>query len=58
MCWGDFTEAAAEFEKGRELDPLSLIINTGTGWTLYFSRQYEQAVESLRKTLEIDANFV
>jgi serine/threonine protein kinase/tetratricopeptide (TPR) repeat protein len=54
---GRFTEAAAEFEKGRELDPLSLIINTSAGWTLYFSRQYEQAVESLRKTLEIDAHF-
>jgi serine/threonine protein kinase/tetratricopeptide (TPR) repeat protein len=55
---GRFAQAVAEFEKGAELDPLSLIINTGVGWTLYFSRQYEQAVESLRKTLEIDANFV
>jgi len=55
---GRFTEAAGQFEKACELDPLSLIINNSAGWTLYFSRQYEQAVESLRKTLEIDAHFV
>ena len=55
---GEFAGSAAAFEKGRELDPLSLIINTGVGWALYFARQYEEAIGSLRRTLEIDANFV
>ena len=55
---GKFTEAVAEFEKGRELDPLSMIINTGPGWTLYFARRYEEALEYLRKALEIDNQFV
>lgn len=55
---GRFTEAIAEFERGREIDPLSLIIKTSVGWTLYFARQYEKAVQSLHKTLEIDAQFV
>jgi eukaryotic-like serine/threonine-protein kinase len=55
---GRFTEAVAEFEKGRELDPLSMIINTGPGWTLYFARRYEEAAEYLRKALEIDNQFV
>ena len=55
---GDFAGSVAAFEKGRELDPLSLIINTGVGWALYFARQYEKAADSLRRTLEIDANFV
>jgi eukaryotic-like serine/threonine-protein kinase len=55
---GKFTEAMAEFEKGRELDPLSMIINTGLGWTLYFARRYEEALEYLRKALEIDNQFV
>jgi TolB-like protein/Tfp pilus assembly protein PilF len=54
---GRLGEAAEQFEKGREIDPLSLIINTSVGWTFYFSRQYEHAVESLRKTMEIDAHF-
>ena len=55
---GRFPEATAQFEKACDLDPLSLIRNTGIGWTLYFSRQYDAAVEALRKTLEIDAHFV
>jgi serine/threonine protein kinase/tetratricopeptide (TPR) repeat protein len=55
---GRFTEATSEFEKACELDPLSLISNTGIGWTLYFSGAYDGAVEALRKTLEIDAHFV
>jgi eukaryotic-like serine/threonine-protein kinase len=55
---GQFAEAMEQFEKGCELDPLSLILNTSLGWTLYFSREYERAVESLQKTLEIDGNFV
>lgn len=53
-----FAEAIAEFDKACELDPLSLIMNTGAGWTLYFARRYEEALESLRKTLQIDAHFV
>jgi eukaryotic-like serine/threonine-protein kinase len=55
---GKFTEALAEFEKGRELDPLSMIINTGLGWTRYFARRYEEALEYLRRALEIDNQFV
>ncbi|HXM59759.1 MAG TPA: protein kinase [Terriglobales bacterium] len=55
---GRFTEALAQFENACELDPLSLISNTGIGWTLYFSGAYDGAVEALRKTLEIDAHFV
>jgi serine/threonine protein kinase/Tfp pilus assembly protein PilF len=55
---GRFKESRAEFEKACELDPLSLISNTGIGWTLYFAREYEAALVALRKTLEIDAHFV
>ncbi|MGO9589928.1 MAG: protein kinase domain-containing protein [Candidatus Acidiferrales bacterium] len=55
---GRFAEAAAEFEKARELDPLSSIINSSIGWNLYFSRQYEEAEQAFQKTLEIDAQFV
>jgi tetratricopeptide (TPR) repeat protein len=55
---GRFAEALAQFQNAIELDPLSLINNTGIGWTLYFSRQYEAALEALRKTLDIDSQFV
>jgi hypothetical protein len=29
-----------EMQRARELDPLSLIINTEVGWMLYFGRHY------------------
>jgi len=32
-------------------------INSNAGRTLYFARQYEQAIEQLRKTLDMDPNF-
>jgi tetratricopeptide (TPR) repeat protein len=41
-----------------ELDPLSLINNWALGDTLYHARQYDQAIEQERKTLEVDPNFV
>ena len=46
-----------ETRKAQELDPLSLIINTTLGWQLYLARRNDQAVEQLRKVLDIDAKF-
>ena len=54
---GRFEEQTAEILHAEELDPLSLIINTDVGWGLYYARQYDQAIEQLRRTLELDANF-
>lgn len=54
---GRFNEALLEMAKARNLDPLSLPINTGIGHILYQSRQYDQAIEQCRKALEIDATF-
>ncbi len=54
---GRMTEALAEIKRAQELDPLSLGINSGVGWVLYFARQYNQSIEQLRKTLEMDPNF-
>jgi Tfp pilus assembly protein PilF len=52
-----FEEQLAEILHAEELDPLSLIINTDIGWGLYHARAYDQAVEQLRRTLELDSNF-
>jgi len=54
---GRFDEQMAEILQAQELDPLSLIINTDVGWGLYYARAYEQAVDQLRRTLELDSNF-
>jgi tetratricopeptide (TPR) repeat protein len=54
---GRFEEQMAEIQQAQQLDPLSLIINTDVGWGLYFGRAYDQAVDQLRRTLELDSNF-
>jgi TolB-like protein/class 3 adenylate cyclase/tetratricopeptide (TPR) repeat protein len=55
---GRFDEALREIEKARELDPLSLAINTGVGHVLYLSRQYDRAIEEYRRAVELDPDFM
>lgn len=55
LSWqGRFDEAFAESSQARQLDPLSLIIATDHASILYYSRQYESAVEQCRSVLELD----
>jgi serine/threonine-protein kinase len=46
-----------ETRRAQELDPLSLIINSTLGWQLYLARRNDQAIDQLRKVLDIDAKF-
>jgi adenylate cyclase len=55
---GRFDEALAEIEKARELDPLSLAINTGVGHVLYLSGQYDRAIEEYKRAVELDPSFM
>jgi serine/threonine protein kinase/Tfp pilus assembly protein PilF len=55
---GRFDEARVELKKAQELDPLSLLTNTSLGRQLYFTRQYDAAIQRLTKTLEMDPKFV
>jgi TolB-like protein/tetratricopeptide (TPR) repeat protein len=52
-----FEEDRIEIRRAQELDPLSLIINTDVGWGLYFARCYDQAIEQLGRTLDIEPGF-
>jgi TolB-like protein/DNA-binding winged helix-turn-helix (wHTH) protein/Tfp pilus assembly protein PilF len=54
---GRFGEAFPEIERARQLDPLSLIIATDNGAILFFSHQYDRAIEQFRSVLEMDPNF-
>jgi len=54
---GRFDEALRESERARQLDPLSLIIATDNGEILYFSRQYDRAIQQFRTVLERDPDF-
>src|ERR1700735_1832586 len=54
---GRFDEAFAEMERARQLDPLSLIIQTDNGAILYFSRQYDRAVEQFQSVEKLEPGF-
>ncbi len=54
---GRFDKAFPQIENGRQLDPLSLIIATDYGAILYFSRQYDRAIEHFRGVLEMEPDF-
>ena len=51
---GRFEEALAESERARQLDPLSLVVAADNGAILYFSRQYDRAIERFRSVLAMD----
>ena len=55
---GRADEALAEATRAAELDPLSPIISTTVGERLFFARDYERAAERLRRTLELDPDFI
>ena len=55
--FGRNAEALAHMQQARELDPLSLIINTDFGWVYYLGHRYEDAIAQYRKALELDPNF-
>jgi TolB-like protein/DNA-binding winged helix-turn-helix (wHTH) protein/Tfp pilus assembly protein PilF len=58
LAWqGRFDEAFAESERARQLDPLSLIISTDRAAILYYSRQYDRAIEQLHAVLDMESTF-
>ena len=54
---GRFADALTESERARQLDPLSLIIATDHGVILYFSRQYDRAIEQFNAVLDMEPTF-
>jgi tetratricopeptide (TPR) repeat protein len=57
MTMGHRAEAIARMKKSQELDPLSLIISVAIGWAFYMDRRYDDAIEQLRRTVELDPNY-
>jgi len=54
---GKHKESISEAKRAQELEPLSLMINTNLGGLLYLARYYDQAIDQLQKTLEMDPNY-
>lgn len=51
-------EAMAEAQIAVELDPLSATLNFKLGQKLYWTRNYDHAIETITKALELDPSFV
>jgi TolB-like protein/Flp pilus assembly protein TadD len=57
IAMGRFDESLEQIKKARELDPLSISINSSLGWRLYLARQYDRSIAQLRDTLELDPSY-
>ena len=57
MTMGRQVEGIERMKKGQELEPLSPIKNVAVGWALYMNRRNDDAIEELRRTIELDPNF-
>jgi len=55
---GRFDEAIVETERSRELDPLSLMINSVVGVIYYFARRYKESIAGHQKALELEPSFL
>lgn len=54
---GKFDQARAEIEQAHQLDPLSPIISSNSGFYSYLGHRYDEAIQQYQKTLEVDKNF-
>lgn len=54
MKMGQTEESLSEIYRARLLDPLSISINSSVGWRLLWARRYDDAIEQLQKTLEME----
>ncbi|HEV1993322.1 MAG TPA: winged helix-turn-helix domain-containing protein [Candidatus Acidoferrum sp.] len=58
LTWQDrFDEAFRESERARQLDPLSLIIAADNAMILYYSRQYDRAIDKFRAVRKMEPDF-
>jgi TolB-like protein/Tfp pilus assembly protein PilF len=55
---GRHEEAIRVIDRAAELDPLSMIINTATGWVRYFAGDVEGSIRHLRRAIEMFPEFM
>jgi tetratricopeptide (TPR) repeat protein len=54
---GRIDESFAEVERAVELDPLSPVVGTAHGDTLYYARRYQEAIVVYLRTLDLDPSY-
>jgi eukaryotic-like serine/threonine-protein kinase len=52
-----FDEALAQMKRALELDPLSLVIQTGIGRILHFAGRFDEAIDQYQHVLETNSQF-
>jgi serine/threonine protein kinase/Tfp pilus assembly protein PilF len=57
MTMGRHEAAIARIINSQELDPLSLIISVAIGRDFYMARRYDDALEQLQRTVDLDPNY-
>jgi len=57
-CRGNFAGAEEQMRKAKELDPLSMIIRTNTGWMRYFQHNFAGAESIFVDVLKVDPGFL
>ena len=55
---GRIDEALVTMQRAEQLDPRSLIIQAAIGWINYLGRRHDRAINQLRRTLEIEPDFI
>jgi TolB-like protein/Tfp pilus assembly protein PilF len=54
---GRIPEAALAVQRACDLDPLCLVVNTSAAWVRYLAREYDEAIDWCRHTLDMDPRF-
>jgi DNA-binding winged helix-turn-helix (wHTH) protein/tetratricopeptide (TPR) repeat protein len=54
---GRFDAALQSLQNALALEPWSLIVNADLGWMLFHARRWQQGIEQLEKTIEMDSAF-
>ena len=57
MAQGRIEESLAQSKRALELSPLDILLNVHLGWHYLYARQYDQALDQMEKTVEMDKNF-
>jgi serine/threonine protein kinase len=57
MVLGRLEEALTQLKRAQALDPLSPTINAAMERDVFYQRQYDRAIEQMRKSVELEPNF-
>jgi adenylate cyclase len=57
MAQGRIEESLTQSKRTLELGPFDILFNVHLGWHYLYARQYDQALDQIEKTIEMDKNY-